>query len=88
MRSPATDPVVLLVLLGAVLLLAWAVSRLRRDGRHALPVLPAEDRPPAGLGRFVSVGPQVETECRRGFDALEMWLATRHRRGDGDPLAG
>jgi hypothetical protein len=43
------------------------------------PALPDADRPPAGLGRLIPVGPQVDQEFRRGVVALELWLAARRR---------
>ena len=46
----------------------------------ARPWLPEADRPPAGLGRLVPVGRQLELEARRGVRALELWLAGRARR--------
>jgi hypothetical protein len=41
------------------------------------PALPDDDRPPAGLGRLVPVGAQVDQEFRRGVVSLELWLASR-----------
>ena len=46
----------------------------------ARPVLPEADRPPAGLGRLVPVGRQLDEECARGVQALERWLAAQRRR--------
>lgn len=68
---------VLLTVAAAVLLLV-GVRRLV-DARWPLPALPDEDQPPAGLGRLVPVGAQVDDECRRGLLALESWLLS-HRR--------
>lgn len=75
-----------LVLLVAVGLLAVAVlaTHLGAAVRSLLvpapPALPDDDRPPAGLGRLVPVGTQVDQEVRRGVVALELWLVA-HRRG-------
>lgn len=83
--------VTLLLVLSLTLLYACIVVGARRAVlRRGRPLLPAEDRAPAGLGRLVPHGAQVEKECRRGLDALELWLATSaRRRGDGGaPLAG
>jgi hypothetical protein len=63
--------------LGAVLI---ALQRAL-TARQARPWLPHEDRPPAGLGRLVPVGAQVEEECRRGVVALEHWLLSRRQAG-------
>jgi hypothetical protein len=68
------------VVLGALLVGALLVTvRRLLEARWALPVLPDEDQPPAGLGRLVPVGRQVDDECRRGLVALESWLL-QHRR--------
>lgn len=49
----------------------------RRRALSSAPALPVEDRAPAGLGRLVPVGAQVEQEYRRGLVALEHWLISR-----------
>ena len=80
--SVTGDVLVLLSVLltvAAVVLLLVGIRRLV-DARWPLPSLPDEDRPPAGLGRLVPVGAQVDDECRRGLVALESWLLA-HRRG-------
>ena len=73
-----------LVLLGVLTLLAEAAVvglLVRRVAVSAArPWLPEADRPPAGLGRLVPVGRQLEQEARRGVHALELWLAGRARR--------
>ena len=46
----------------------------------ARPWLPEADRPPAGLGRLVPVGRQLEQECAAGLLVLERWLAAQRRR--------
>jgi hypothetical protein len=51
--------------------------------RQARPLLPAEDRAPAGLGRLVPVGGQIEDEYRRGVVALEHWLLSHRPAGRG-----
>jgi hypothetical protein len=67
----------------AAIVMATLLIALRRllDERSARPLLPVEDRPPAGLGRLVPVGAQVEDECRRGLAALESWLLSRRHGG-------
>ena len=73
------DVVLLLVGLGlaGVAALAVHIAHLLAPTR---PRLPAEDCPPPGLSRLLPVGRQVETEARRGAEALELWLATRKVR--------
>jgi hypothetical protein len=67
----------------AAVVIATLLLALRRllDERQARPWLPVEDRPPAGLGRLIPVGAQVEDECRRGLAALESWLLSRRHGG-------
>lgn len=67
----------------AAIVIATLLIALRRllDGRSARPWLPIEDQPPAGLGRLVPVGAQVDEECRRGTAALESWLLSRRHGG-------
>ena len=67
----------------AAIVLATLLITVRRalDARQARPHLPAADRPPAGLGRLVPVGAQVEDECRRGMAALEHWLLSHRQAG-------
>ena len=70
------------LLLAVVVLLAIGLAGATAAVRALLPVrpqLPQDDRPPAGLGRLVPVGSQVDAECRRGVLALEAWLASRRR---------
>jgi hypothetical protein len=80
--SVAADVLLLVVVVGllAMFSLAMHVGTQATEllSRHR-PELPADDRPPAGLGRLVPVGPQVEQETRRGLLALELWLAARRR---------
>ena len=72
-------------ILVAAVVIATLLIALRRllDERQARPLLPVEDRPPAGLGRLVPVDAQVEDECRRGMAALESWLLSRRYTGPG-----
>lgn len=65
--------------------LATVLLGLQRllDFRRARPLLPADDRPPAGLGRLIPVGAQVEEEYRRGVVALEHWLLSHRQAGRG-----
>jgi hypothetical protein len=67
----------------AAIVIGTLLIALRRllDERSARPLLPVDDRPPAGLGRLVPVGAQVEEECRRGMTALENWLLSRRHGG-------
>lgn len=78
MSTTQSDSLLLAVLVAGVLLalgVAWLVERLR----PAAPVLPEPDLAPAGLGRLVPVGAQVDTEVRHGLVALETWLAAQRR---------
>lgn len=70
-------------IVAVAIVMATLLIALRRllDERQARPLLPVEDRPPAGLGRLVPVGAQVEDECRRGMAALESWLLSRRHGG-------
>ena len=67
----------------AAVVIATLLIALRRliEERQARPLLPVDDRPPAGLGRLVPVGAQVEDECRRGLAAMESWLLSRRHGG-------
>ncbi len=81
--SVTGDVVVLVLVVVSVVVVTALLVALRRllEARWALPTLPEEDRPPAGLGRLVPVGAQVEDEYRRGVVALENWLlSVRHSR--------
>lgn len=82
-HSVITDALLLVVgvgLLALVVLSAHIASQVRLLLVRPRPVLPADDRPPAGLGRLVPVGVEVDRESRQGITALELWLAA-HRRG-------
>jgi hypothetical protein len=71
--------VIAAIVLGLLLQLmqhAW-VARASR------PHLPEADRAPAGLGRLIPVGAQVEEEYRRGVVALEHWLLSHRQAGRG-----
>ena len=72
------DVALMLVALGlfALVVLSAQLARAVQPGR---PSLPQDDCPPPGLSRLVPVGRQLDTECRRGLAALELWLAG-HRR--------
>lgn len=72
--------VVVAAMVAATLLVALQRGQLVRKGR---PMLPAEDQPPAGLGRLVPVGTQVEEEYRRGVVTLERWLLSHRQAGSG-----
>lgn len=57
---------------------AW---RARCHARADRPVLPADDRPPAGLGRFAPItSAEIAAEVERGFEAICLHLAQRARR--------
>jgi membrane protein implicated in regulation of membrane protease activity len=77
------DLTTMLAIVVAALVVATLLIALRRwlDARQARPHLPVDDRPPAGLGRLVPVGAQVEDESRRGMAALENWLLSRRQAG-------
>jgi hypothetical protein len=77
------DVLVLVAVVVAVLALTTLLMALRRllESRWALPSLPADDQPPAGLGRLVPVGVQVDDDYRRGVVALENWLLQHRWRG-------
>jgi hypothetical protein len=79
------DVVTIAAILAAAVVVAMLLIALRRvlDTRQSRPHLPADDRPPAGLGRLVPVGAQVEDECRRGTAALEHWLLSHRQAGRG-----
>ena len=81
--SVQADLVAVAGILAVAIVTATLLVALRRllDDRSARPYLPADDRPPAGLGRLVPVGAQVEDECRRGMAALEHWLLSRRQAG-------
>lgn len=80
-RTAAAD-VVLLVALVALAAVLVAASRFR--ALRSRPELPVEDRAPAGLGRLVPVGPQLEQDCRRGLVTLELWLVQRRRQSTAE----
>ncbi|MCW2613648.1 MAG: hypothetical protein JWN08_642 [Frankiales bacterium] len=63
--------------LGTVVLLGLWLARARAPVR---PCLPADDQPPAGLGRLVPVGRQVDADVRAGLHALDLWLRTARVR--------
>lgn len=79
--SVTGDAVLLAVVVGAMAAL-WLAVHLVRAFLPPRPELPAPDQPPAGLGRLVPVGAQVELEARRGLTALELWLSASRRRAD------
>ena len=87
------DMALLLAVLGVVAL-ALVVGHLTasavRATAPARPALPDDDCAPAGLGRLVPVGGQVEQEVRRGVVALELWLAghARRRRAESPDVGG
>jgi hypothetical protein len=67
-----------------VAMLGLEVSSWRARGRArtaARPVLPADDRPPVGLGRFAPItSTEIAAEVERGFDAICLHLAQWARR--------
>jgi heme A synthase len=69
----------------AAVALATLLMAVRRaqEARLSRPHLPEADRPPAGLGRLVPIGAQVDDEYDRGVVALESWMSLRHRAGPG-----
>ncbi len=78
--SPSTgaDALLLCGAIGLCALLVLAVS-LARDLRPRRPSLPDDDCPPAGLGRLVPIGGQVDAEALRGLYALDLWLRAASR---------
>jgi hypothetical protein len=57
---------------------AW---RARCRDRADRPMLPVDDRPPAGLGRFAPVtSAEIAAEVERGLDAICLHLTQRARR--------
>lgn len=90
--TTVTDDVAMLAVVVGLAALALLVVHVAREAVRALtpapPLLPDEDCPPAGLGRLVPVGVQVEQEFRRGVVALELWLVAHRRRADASPEAG
>jgi len=76
-----TDVALLLVVLGLAALVALAVHLGRvLQPASARPLLPDEDCPPPGLSRLLPVGSHVDRECRRGLQALDLWLRDRRVR--------
>ncbi len=76
-----TDVALLLLALGLAALVALAVHLGRAlQPSSGRPALPDEDCPPAGLSRLLPVGPHVDGECRRGLNALDLWLRQRRVR--------
>jgi hypothetical protein len=88
--TTVTDDVALLAVVAGVIAVALLVVHLTVEAVRAAqpprPSLPEEDCPPAGLGRLVPFGGQIDVECHRGVVALELWLAS-HRRGSGPSSA-
>jgi hypothetical protein len=80
-RSASADVLLMVAVVVTTAVLAALLVGLRRllEARWALPALPDEDQPPAGLGRLVPVGRQVDDEYRRGLAALESWLLQNRR---------
>jgi hypothetical protein len=72
---------VLIILAAVVLATLLLAVRRSQELRHSRPHLPEDDRPPAGLGRLVPFGTQVDEEYRHGVAALERWMTLHHRAG-------
>lgn len=79
------NAVAAVAILAVGLVIATVLLSLQRvlEYRAARPHLPAADRAPAGLGRLVPVGSQVDEEYRRGVVALEHWLLSHRQAGRG-----
>jgi len=77
--STGVDALLLLVAMGLLAVVVLG-TQLQRALQPARPTLPAVDRPPAGLGRLVPVGRQVDVEVRHGQHALDLWLRARRSR--------
>jgi regulator of protease activity HflC (stomatin/prohibitin superfamily) len=71
----------MIVIAGVVLATLLLAVRRAQEARLSRPQLPAADQPPAGLGRLVPIGVQVDDEYHRGVDALERWMSLHHRAG-------
>jgi hypothetical protein len=85
--TTATEDVALLAVVVGLIAIGLLVLQIVRSLQPARPMLPAEDRAPAGLGRLVPAGAgQVEQEARRGVVTLELWL-TAHRRRSAAAVA-
>jgi hypothetical protein len=78
-----SDVLLMVMIVIAAVALATLLLAVRRSQelRQSRPHLPEEDRPPAGLGRLVPIGAQVDDEYRRGVAALERWMSLHHRAG-------
>jgi hypothetical protein len=81
--SVQSDVLLMVMIVIAAVALATLLLAVRRSQelRQSRPHLPEEDRPPAGLGRLVPIGAQVDDEYRRGVAALERWMSLHHRAG-------
>jgi len=80
MGAATSADAVLLCVVVAMCALLVLVTSLAHDLRPHRPSLPAADLPPAGLGRLVPTGGQVDVEARRGLSALDLWLRAPRTR--------
>lgn len=77
--SAGVDALLLVVAISLAVLVVLSL-RLARELAPARPCLPEQDQPPAGLGRLVPVGRQVDQEARHGLHALDLWLRAARAR--------
>jgi hypothetical protein len=87
---PAVSPIAVVDLLLATALAGLGLTiigleitgwRARCRDRADRPMLPVDDRPPAGLGRFAPItSAEIAAEVERGLDGLRLHLTQRARR--------
>ena len=77
--STGIDALLMLVALALLALVVLGVQ-LERGLQPVRPQLPTADLAPAGLGRLVPVGRQVDVEARHGLHAVDQWLRAARSR--------
>ena len=70
------------LVLAIVVVSATALWQHRQLVDARKPPMPAEDRAPAGLGRLVPVGRDMDRHISRGMDQLAEYLIRNRRRTD------
>ena len=64
-----------------ILGLEFSAWRARSQDRADRPMLPVDDRPPAGLGRFAPItSAEIAAEVERGLDGIRLHLTQRAHR--------